>query len=192
MKQQVEAQGLSDHEIQKLTTDRHQLDEANRVTSAKLAEAVQKSHENELSLSRAFADVEKLTERYHEIASRLGLLPTGPEGFEDVDFAQELNSAAATPSGIVPDCITKIRPALVELKKATSKRRYANENECLKLEEELGRLADQLTEVNEVLAEAENKHDSIQRELTSAKDVSVAHSVLPRCFLSCPGSLPLC
>lgn len=169
----MEAQGLSDHEIQKLTTDRHQLDEANRVTSAKLTEAVQKSHELEIALSRAYSDVEKLTEQYHESASKLGLLPTGPEGFEDIDFSQELNGTSKTPQGLVPDCTTRIRPALIQLKQNAARGRYASENEALKLEEELGRIADQVAEVNEILADAEARHEMLQSELADSKEVRV-------------------
>lgn len=172
LKQQVDAQGLSDHEIQKLTTDRHQLDEANRLTSAKLTEAMQRTLELEVSLSRAFNDVEKLTEQYHASATKLGLLPTGPEGFDDIDFSQDINGSSSTPQGMVPDCTSRIKPALVQLKQTTARGRYADENESIKVEEDLARLADQLSEVNEVVSEAEAKYEGMMAELSVAKEVS--------------------
>lgn len=167
----MEAQGLSDHEIQKLTTDRHQLDEANRQTSTKLSEAMQKTLELEVSLSRAFNDVEKLTESYHASATKLGLLPTGPEGFEDIDFSQELNGSSKTPHGLVPDCTTRIRPALIQMKQNTARSRYAYENESIRLEEELAKIADQLQEVNEAVSEAEAKYEAMVTDLNNAKEV---------------------
>lgn len=174
LKNQVDAQGLTDHEIQKLTSDRHQLDEAHRLTSAKLSETMQNTLDLEVSLSRNFNRVEKLAEQYHALATKLGLLPTGPEGYEDINFAQELNGSASIPANIVPDCMTRIRPAIAQMKQNAARGRHENGNRVIQVEEELQQILERLQDVGEAVEEAEGRHDVLTKEVNQSKEVSLA------------------
>jgi kinetochore protein NDC80 len=171
LQQQVAAQGLTDLEIQRLTSDRHQLDEAYRATSARLTEATQAANDLEVELQRAFGKIEKLAEDYHSKAAKLGLLPTGPDGFEDVDFAQELNGASTTPQGIVPDCTTRIRPAIVSMKQAVMKQRHSSTSEIFNVESDVAKLAEAVANVSSEIVEWEGRWQRVTKELNDAKEV---------------------
>lgn len=173
LKNQVDAQGLTDHEIQKLTSDRHQLDEAHRITSTRLSETMQNTLDLEVSLSRNFNRVEKLAEHYHALATKLGLLPTGPEGYEDVNFAQELNGSASIPQNIVPDCTTRVKPAITQMKQVAARGRHENGNQVIQVEEELQRVLERLQDVGETVGEAEARHDVLTKEVNQSKEVSL-------------------
>jgi kinetochore protein NDC80 len=171
LQNQVAAQGLTDLEIQRLTSDRHQLDEAYRATSARLTEATQAANDLEVELQRAFGKIEKLAEDYHSKAAKLGLLPTGPEGFEDVDFAQELNGASTTPQGIVPDCTSKVRPAIVSMKQAVMRQRHSSTSEIFNVESDVAKLAEAVANVSSEIVEWEGRWQRVTKELNDSKEV---------------------
>ena len=192
LKAQVDAQGLSDHEIQKLTADRHQLDEAYRLTSAKLHQVMQLTLNDEVELARTFNQIEKLTELYHGLATKLGLLPTGPEGYEGINFAQELNGGAHLPQAVVPDCTSMIRPAVVQMKQTVTKKRHQDGDRILQLEDEISKLAERLQDLSESVEEAEARYEVVTNELTASKDVcSAARSCLLCLLISCAGTEPI-
>jgi kinetochore protein NDC80 len=158
-------------EIQRLTSDRHQLDEAYRATNARLTEATQAANNLEVELQRAFGKIEKLAEDYQSKAAKLGLLPTGPEGFEDVDFSQELNGAATTPQGIVPDCTSRIRPAIVSMKQAVMKQRHTSTSDIFNVESDVGGLAEAVANLKSEISEREARLQRLTKELRDSKDV---------------------
>lgn len=174
LKRDIEQQGLSEVEIQRLTTDRMQLDDQVRQHTAKLTETMQDTLNTEIELARAQVAAERLVDDYTGRATRLGVLPIPPAGFEDIatSFVQELNPSAAVASEIAPTAaLSRIRPALLRMKTDVVNARKADVTAALEVEADLVQLSERVSDMLEHLERADERYGSIMDHLTSTKEV---------------------
>lgn len=159
-------------EVQQLSTEKTQLTSAILNITTKHRNLQELCGNTEVKLSRGFTKAEALCTTYTSKASALGLLPYGgPEGFEDINFEQEINGAKENP---VMDCLTHIKPALVELRSRVKQEYARTESESLELEEVITREKEALSDLTEEAA----LHSATSREaeagLESMKEVSLS------------------
>lgn len=168
----VEEQNLSEVDVHRLTSDRHTLDSKLKTARMEREEKSKRTYELEVKRSQAFSTIERLVEEYEAKATKLGLIPHPPQGYEHIDFRQELNGAASIPSAMVPDCITQIKPAISRLKQDAIGARREEEDKVLSVEEELLDLRDKIASRAADYEDADTRYKALMKELTNAKDVS--------------------
>ena len=174
LQRQVNAQNLSDAEVQRLTTDRHNLDEQARQLTDRETVLTREAAELQVDLERVLDRVERHCDDYTTRMSRHSLLPRPASGeYRDVDFAQDLNGAAASPADIVPDASKSagIRPALLKMKQQAGVERNTHIDAALLVEAELGTLNERLAELVESLNGAETEYASHREELEATREV---------------------
>ena len=167
----VERQNLSEVDIHRLTSDRQTLDGKLKAARTEREEKSRRTYDLEIKRSQAYNTIERMVEEYEAKATKLGLLPNPPKGYEHIDFHQELNGSASTPAAMVPDCTTVIKPALIRLKQDTMVARREEEEKVLSLEEEMADLKDKINTRAAECEDAETRYKALVFELNNAKEV---------------------
>ena len=165
---QVELQGISPVEIQNMNSERTNLQTALAQANHKQETILKKSYDLEIDLQRGLENTAQLCATYELKATAIGILPIAPEGFESVNFAQELNGAADNP---VPDCQTLLRPALVQLKNRARAEGVRLAEEDAVLEEGLMRTKEAIGELRETVEADEVEMGQLEQEVEDAKEV---------------------
>lgn len=168
----VEEQNLSEVEIHRLTSDRQTLDANLKRARSEREEKSRRTYDLEIKRSQAYSLIERLVEEYENKATKLGLIPNPPQGYDHIDFYQELHGGAVSPAAMVPDCTTTIKPAVNRLKQETVTARRDEADKVLAIEEELNDLKDKTRSLFEECEEAETRYRALLAELNSAKEVS--------------------
>lgn len=169
----VEEQNLSEVDVQRLTSDRQTLDAKLKTVRIEKEEKSRRAYDLEIKRSQAFNVIERLVDEYEAKATKLGLIPEAPKGYEHIDFLQELNGAASNPASMVPDCTSQIKPAIGRLRQDTTAARREEEERALGLEEECTDLRDRITTKYAECEEAETRYRNQMTELSNAKEVSI-------------------
>lgn len=169
----VEEQNLSEVDVQRLTSDRQTLDAKLKTARIEKEEKSRRAYDLEIKRSQAFNVIERLVDEYEAKATKLGLIPEAPKGYEHIDFLQELNGAASSPASMVPDCTSQIKPAIGRLRQDTTAARREEEERALGLEEECTDLRDRITTKYAECEEAETRYRNQMTELNNAKEVSI-------------------
>lgn len=123
----------------------------------------------EISLQKHLNKASTLCNDYSSKAENLGILPTSPEGFEHVNFEQEVNGAQEVPVG---DCTTVIKPALIELRQKTRMNVGEVQKEDVEVEERMTRKKEELEELKEVGEREEIELETAVREMAVFAEVS--------------------
>ena len=165
---QVEQQGISPVEIQNMNSERTNLQTALAQANHKQETILKKSYDLEIDLQRGLENTAQLCATYELKATAIGILPVAPEGFESVNFAQELNGAADNP---VPDCQTLLRPALVQLKNRARAEGVRLAEEDAVLEEGLTRTKEAIGELKETVEADEIEMSQLEQDVEDAKEV---------------------
>lgn len=179
LERQIDEQGLSDIEIKRLTNDRFQLEEQHRLQTAKLTETMQAAGEAEVQLSRVQATAEKLIDEYSAKATRLGLIPRPPDGYEELTeaFQQDINGSATVASEIVPlDALARIRPAVMRMKGEVVNARQSDLKAADEVETELVNVNERLNDLAELRDRAQERLDGINEHLNSTKEAIAAET----------------
>ncbi|KAL8292740.1 hypothetical protein RQP46_001352 [Phenoliferia psychrophenolica] len=165
----IAAQGMSPLEIQSINSDRTQLTEQQRAVLARATAKFASIQNLEIDLSKRRTKADATCARYKSKAEALGLLPQAPEGFEDVDFEQEINGAADNP---VPDCLTTVKPAIVELRNRTRQAVGVKNGEDVILEERITREKEGIADLAERLESGEVELEQVEKDNADLKDTT--------------------
>ena len=168
----VQDQNLSEVDIHRLTSDRQDLDAKLRTARLEKEEKSRRAYDLEIKRTQAYNTIEKLIDDYEAKATRLGLIPNPPGGYEHIDFRQELHGAASTAAGMVPDCTSQIKPALMRLRQDTVSARHDEEERVIGLEEELAELEERIAAKVAESQEAETRYMNQMTELNNDREVS--------------------
>lgn len=190
-KRLIAAQGMSPQEIQAMTTDRTNLTASLAAAKSKLSQRNEESLALEMSLTKAMNKAAQTCALYETVATRVGILPAAPEGYEDVDFVQEINGAAENPA---PDCQSRLRPALVELRQKERAAYHALLSADADLENRITKLDEDCQEAEDQKADVDSKLDLVEQEHSNRKEVRMPlpyPAALPSSELT-PDPFPLC
>lgn len=156
-----------------MNSERTNLQQALAQANQKQETILKKSYDLEIDLQRGLENTAQLCATYELKATAIGVLPTPPEGYEHVNFTQELNGAADNP---VPDCQTLLRPALLQFKaKAKAECSKLNEDDVI-LEEKITRTKETIAELKESFEADEMEMDQADKDVQDAKEVSISFS----------------
>ena len=95
----IAAQGMSPLEIQNINAERTSLATQHRAVLARASAKFDALLSLEVDVSRRMTSASAACAAYQSKAEALGLLPQPPEGFEHVQFEQEINGASENRSG---------------------------------------------------------------------------------------------
>lgn len=165
----VKAQGFTPVEIQEMTTERAKLTANQTLANKKQQALLEKTLSLEIQLQKRIDKAQALTGTYDTKAQSLGVLPRPPDGYEHVNFAQEVQGAAENP---VPDCLTFVKPALTELKAKDKAAWGVTDGEDVVLEERITRLNEALSELKEVCQTDEGELEAIESGNREFREVS--------------------
>lgn len=168
----VEQQNLSEVDIHRLTSDRQTLDAKLRTARQEREEKSRRCYDLEIKRTQAYNAIERLVEEYEARSTKVGLIPTPPNGYEHIDFHQELIGSATTASGMVPDCTSTIKPAIARLRQDTLANRHTEEDKALSVEEALADVRDRTQNKLAECEEVETRYNTLQAELSTGKEVS--------------------
>ena len=165
----IAAQGMSPLEVQALRSDREKLTADIAQTGSRFRAQMEKSHDLEMKLTKVMNKAVQTCGVYETVATRVGVLPAPPEGYEDVNFVQEINGAADDPA---PDCLTRLRPALHELRQKEKQAYNSLLAEDAELENVITRLDEECQEEKEQEGAVVNELNLIDQDTNNRKEVS--------------------
>ncbi|KAM0749876.1 hypothetical protein T439DRAFT_357395 [Meredithblackwellia eburnea MCA 4105] len=167
----IAAQGMSHVEIQNINSEKATLQTLQTAVMKRQEDKLTATMNLEVELQRRLNRAHQLCAVYARKAEGLGLIPTPPEGFEGVNFEQEINGAEENP---VPDCLTFVKPAVVELRNRTRTENARRNGEDVILEERITRTKEGIAELVEVREVDELELDRAERENSDAKEAANA------------------
>mgnify|MGYP001592989187 FL=1 len=129
-----------------MTSERTSLNASVSAAINKQRTLLEKTFSLEIDLQKRIARAQGLTAVYDAKGQQLGILPQPPEGYEHVNFVQEVQGAAENP---VPDCTTLVKPALVELRAKAKAECGRTNGEDIVLEEKITRANEAISELRE-------------------------------------------
>ncbi|BGP08795.1 kinetochore-associated Ndc80 complex subunit ndc80 [Rhodotorula toruloides] len=166
----IKGQKLTPMEIQSLNADKEKLGNQIRDAQERYRNAVTRTMNFEVDMIKAIEKATALAASYEEKAQALGLLNGPVEGFEDVPFVQEINSASDSP---VPEGLaTQVKPALLKLRDRTKHEIREVNNQDVQVEEELTRLAEDVADLREALNQREQEVQVAKTEANRMDDAS--------------------
>lgn len=161
---------MTEGEVQNLSTQRANLSHSLQAITTKHQTLQTKSLNSEIELTRALSSAEALCANYTSKAEALGLLPFPPDGYESINFEQEINGAIENP---VMDCLTFIKPALVELRTKAKEGFTKTQSESIVLEEQITREKESIGELKE---ESETHDSELKNEEAQLRDLKAVSS----------------
>ena len=170
----VKEQNLSEVDVHRLTADRQELDAKLRTARSEKDEKSRIAYQLEMKRSHAFGTIEKLVDDYEAKATKLGLIPQAPAGYEHIQFHQQLHGGATAAAGMVPDCTSQIKPAILRLKQDTVAAKNEEEETVIGLEEEISELKNRIASKDVEAQEAETRYKNELAELESTREVRFA------------------
>lgn len=154
-----------------MNADRNKLQANTKAAADRHQELFETSGNLEIKVQNVSDGIEKLITTYKTKAFALELIPRGPSPFEDVDFNQALNGAAADLADMVPDPQAEVKPALTRLKKMTMDQRREVGDQVLAMEEKLTAIGEVILEKKELHGSAEAQVDHVTTQVNEAKEV---------------------
>ncbi|GAA5854063.1 hypothetical protein JCM8547_008211 [Rhodosporidiobolus lusitaniae] len=173
----VKSQKLTPLELQSLSSDKQNLTKQMVDVQGRYRTVLSKTMNLEVDLNNRITSAAALCAEYDEKAQKLGLLDGPIQGYEEVPFAQEINSASENP---VPEGLsTVVKPALQRLRartrdelKEVNREGVDVEEKVTKVREEIGELVDQEKGAEEELrlvdGDKEKLQDAIDREAATS------------------------
>lgn len=166
----IDAQGMSPLEVQALRTDREKLTADIAQTGSRFRAQMEKSHDLEMKLTKVMNKAVQTCGVYETVATRVGVLPAPPEGYEEINFVQEINGAADDPA---PDCLTRLRPALQELRQKEKQAYNTLLAEDAELENRIVRLDEECQEEKEQEGAVVAELNAVDQDIANRKEVSL-------------------
>lgn len=152
-----------------MTSERTSLNASVSAAINKQRTLLEKTFSLEIDLQKRIARAQGLTAVYDAKGQRLGILPQPPEGYEHVNFVQEVQGAAENP---VPDCTTLVKPALVELRAKAKAECGRTNGEDIVLEEKITRANEAISELRESYEIDAAELEMVESENRDLKEVS--------------------
>jgi kinetochore protein NDC80 len=156
-----------------MNTDRETLTRNLEDLKQKIAETHKAVLSLEINVTNRAAAVEEALDTYTNLLSGLGLYPTPPEPWQDIDLSLELNSASSNPQQLLfgLDIRKVIRPTLSSVAEAKRLERAAFENESVKVNNELDQLTTECKNLDYELCELEKKATNQNEQADDLRDV---------------------
>ncbi|KAI5479353.1 hypothetical protein MNV49_003687 [Pseudohyphozyma bogoriensis] len=165
----IQSQGMTPAEISQLSTERAQLAANQAAIQKKQQQKLEATMSLEIELQKRLDRANNLITSYTTKAEGLGVLPRGPEGYEHIQFEQELNGAADNP---VPDCLREVKPALMELRGKAKQVGAETAEADLELEEKITELKETIAELKEGWENDEVVLEQVEGRNTALKDLA--------------------
>jgi len=178
----IKDQNLTPDEVIKMNTDRETLNRSLEDLRQKIDETKKVVLALEVNVANRVTAVEEALDMYTGMLTTLGLYPTPPEPWQDVDLTLELNSASSNPQQLLAgsDIRKVIRPALSSVAEAKRLERAASENESVKVNNELDQLTTECKNLDYDIGEVEKQATRLNEQADDLRDVrlSLYHIVI--------------
>jgi kinetochore protein NDC80 len=175
----VKVQNLTTEEVIRMTTDHEMLQRSLEDMKQKISESHKTVMSLEVNVTNRGAAAEEAVDAYNNLLSMLNLFPPLPVPWQDVDLTVELNTASATPSGLLvgADVRKVIRPTLSSYAESKRAQRAEIESERIKVDDELDQLGLNCENVEEEIVELEKKVSMLNDQADDLRDVRIRHVV---------------
>lgn len=150
-----------------MTSERQSLQQAIHATIQKQLAHQETNGGVQISHSKKVEATTRLCTEYEQKATALGLLPHAPQQFEHIDFSQELLPAVDSPT---PDCVSEIRPALVQLKADEKAQRMRHDRLLVETEQKSTIALEIIAELRENCEDTETRVEADARALAEARE----------------------
>jgi len=169
----LKLQNLSSEEVIRMNTDRETLSRNLEDLKQKILETHKAVLSLEVDVTNRAAAAEEALDTYANLLSGLGLYPTPPEPWQDIDLSLELNTASSNPQQLLfgLDIRKVIRPTLSSVAEAKRLERAAFETESVKVNDELDQVTTECKNLDYELCELENKATSLNEQADDLRDV---------------------
>jgi len=178
----IKDQNLTPDEVIKMNTDRETLNRSLEDLRQKIDETKKVVLALEVNVANRVTAVEEALDMYTGMLTTLGLYPTPPEPWQDVDLTLELNSASSNPQQLLAgsDIRKVIRPALSSVAEAKRLERAASENESVKVNNELDQLTTECKNLDYDIGEVEKQATRLNEQADDLRDVrlSLHHNLI--------------
>jgi len=169
----IRDQNLTPEEVIKMNTDRETLQRSLEDLRQKLDETKKAVLNLEVSLANRVTAVEEALDTYTGMLTALGLYPTPPEPWQDIDLTLELNSASSNPQQLLvgSDIRKIIRPTFSSVGESKRQERAAVEDESVKVNNELDQLTTESKNLDYEISEIETKVTHLHEQADDLRDV---------------------
>ncbi|KAK4057179.1 kinetochore-associated Ndc80 complex subunit ndc80 [Microbotryomycetes sp. JL221] len=167
LKKLISAQGMTPVEIQHMNSEKQQLNSELELINKKSRIVLERAYGLEIDLQKQLNSTSTTCQLYEQKATSLGLIPGPVQGFEQIDFNQEINGANDNP---VPDCTSLIKPALTSLKTQTRTQMLRLNSEDVVMEEKITRINETISELKEIVETNELDLDNAERDNGDLKE----------------------
>lgn len=169
----IRDQNLSQEEAIKMTTDRESLQRNLADLRQKIDETKKVVLNLEVTLANRVTTVEEALDTYTGMLTTLGLYPTPPEPWQDIDLTLELNSASSNPQQLLvgADVRKIIRPTLSSVAESKRQERAMVESESVKVNNELDQLTIECKNLDYDMGEIEKKVAQLNEQADDLRDV---------------------
>jgi kinetochore protein NDC80 len=127
----------------------------------------------EVTLANRVTTVEEALDTYTGMLTTLGLYPTPPEPWQDIDLTLELNSASSNPQQLLigTDIRKVIRPTLSSVAESKRQERAAIESESVKVNNDLDQSTIECKNLDYDMSEIEKKVAQLNEQADDLRDV---------------------
>jgi kinetochore protein NDC80 len=169
----IRDQNLSQEEVIKMNTDRETLQRNLEDLRQKIDESKKVVLNLEVTVANRITTVEEALDLYTGMLTTLGLYPTPPEPWQDVDLSLELNSGSANPQQLLSgsDIRKLIRPTLSSVAEHKRQERAVVDNESVKVNNELDQLTTECINLGFEISEIEEKVTQLNEQADDLRDV---------------------
>jgi kinetochore protein NDC80 len=172
----VRDQNLTPDEVIKMNTDRETLQRNLEDLRQKMDESKKVVLNLEVTLANRVTTVEEALDTYTGMLTTLGLYPTPPEPWQDVDLTLELNSASSNPQQLLigADIRKVIRTTLSSVAESKRQDRATVESESVKVNNELDQLTIECKNLDYDMSEIEKRVAQVNEQADDLRDVSIS------------------
>lgn len=156
-----------------MNTDRETLQRNLEDLRQKIEESKKVVLNLEVTVANRITTVEEALDLYTGMLTTLGLYPTPPEPWQDVDLSLELNSGSANPQQLLSgsDIRKVIRPTLSSVAEHKRQERAVVDNESVKVNNELDQLTTECINLGFEIGEIEEKVTQLNEQADDLRDV---------------------
>ncbi|KDR73445.1 hypothetical protein GALMADRAFT_141939 [Galerina marginata CBS 339.88] len=157
-----------------MNTDREMLSRNLEDLKQKIAETHKTVMTLEIQVTNRAAAVEGVLDMYVSLLSSLGLFPTPPEPWQDVDLTLELNSASPNPQQLLLglDIRKVVKPTLSSVAEAKRLERASVESESVKVNNDLDQFTTECKNLDYELCELDKKVTNLNEQADDLRDAA--------------------
>jgi len=156
-----------------MNTDRETLQRNLEDLRQKVDESKKSVLNLEVTLANRVTTVEEALDTYTGMLTTLGLYPTPPEPWQDIDLTLDLNSASSNPQQLLvgTDIRKVIRPTLSSVAESKRQERAAIESESVKVNNDLDQSTTECKNLDYDMSEIEKKVIQLNEQADDLRDV---------------------